>query len=447
MAAFLLENISFFIYNIAMEVKNRIEEKLNISKNISLSLTHVILMNAYVVPLVISMNANMKEASTAIFVARVLIASGLATFLMASFFVRYPLIFGASFLPVAASVSIIQNSGFNSFRSAFLIASIIFFILSLTKKFDRLIKYLLPGNMGAFIVIIIGFSLLPMGFTGQIFIENEFSIRENVILALITMISMFTFSILSNKKIKTASFFRVFGGIISIIIGAFVSFLIKEKDFSQVRNSSLISPIFEGFNFKIQTNFSEVFTILIILIVMITENTGSILVAQEETKVKIKEEKINSLFINWAFLNFISSLIYALPISIFTSNAGLIRMTDSYSRHIYKYAGIILILLGLSGKLMSLLSLIPTSVIGGIFVLISANIVINGIKMIDFKDFDEIDGLILAFSIIIAMALSMMDQKVLSNLPSILKNLLQSSIASTSILAIILNRILKSNNK
>ena len=420
-----------------------IDQKLRPSENILLSLSHILLMNEYVAPLIIAAAVGFGANETSNFMSVAFIGSGIATFLMAVVFMKYPLILGSSFIPMGAVISIILSLGYSYYIGAFLVSAILFFVLSLFRKFDKIIEFLIPKNIGAFIVIITGISLIPIALEGQIFVVDNYSLNENMTNAAITFVMMLVFTIIGGKNNNIGKFFKIAGTILAIAIGILFANNIRAIDLSIVSSAKFLKKVnFIGINYDVKFNISAIVTMFVLFIVMISENTGSFIIAQNETGVNLEKDTINNGFIGISIVNIISSLIGSIPVSVFSSNAGMIKLTGSFSRHIYKLSGIILLIIGLSGKLMAFLTIIPKSVIGGVFIFVAGMIVVSGIRMIDMKAFNEKQGYILAISIIISLYFSLIPESAFQNWGNFVRNLFSSSIAVGSITAMLLNKLI-----
>ena len=71
-----------------------------------------------------------------------------------------------------------------------------------------------------------------------------------------------------------------------------------------------------------------------------------------------------------------------LPLTSYTQNAGVIAATGIASRFVTQIAAVFFLLYGLSPKLAVLLSAIPRSVLGGVFLITANLIMFSGIDMI-----------------------------------------------------------------
>lgn len=431
-----------------MEKNLKIEEKLKITEKLFLAISHVLIMNAYVVPIVIAKGANFSSDFTNLLIRQTLIISGIATFIQAKFFMKYPVVYGASFIPMGAIAGIAQSYGsdlsFSYVLGGMLVGSILFLIIGFSSVLKRIIDYFIPPFVAGLVVLIIGLSLIPIALHGQIFIEDTYTMPQNILLAFVTFISMIVFMILSQKKGKLGAFFSVFGALFAIIAGVVFSYVFHSLDFDALKNYSIIStPKLAFVNFPIKFDFNVIITMIIIYMVLVVENTGSWIATEDAVGDKLSESTLNRAIIGSGVSNLLSALLISSPISAFSSNAGMLTVTKKYSRHIFSYVGIILIIIGLSGKLSALITIIPASVIGGLFILIAGILTASGIRMLSLIEFTTKRFYIVSICAVLCISLSLIDPKVLETLPSVCRYLLSSSIATSALVGIILNKVIK----
>ena len=97
--------------NLNRNTEAMIEEKLPLSRNIVLSFQHLFLMNAYVVPVILASIIGLSGEGSSKLIQATFLASGITTLLQAKFFMKYPVVYGASFVPIGAIVGIYMING------------------------------------------------------------------------------------------------------------------------------------------------------------------------------------------------------------------------------------------------------------------------------------------------------------------------------------------------
>lgn len=428
--------------------ENMIEEKIPLSRNIILAFQHILLMNAYVVPVIIASTLEFTGPDSSRLIQSTFLASGITVLIQAMFFMKYPVVYGASFVPVGAIIGIYMINGGTSEAweivvGSCLIGAIALLLLGLSNSYKKILDNLIPPVVGATIVLCIGLSLIPLALTSQIFIENGMTIGENVIIAIVTIGTMIGFSMIGNKTGKFATISRIGSGIFAIIAGTIVASFFGNIDMTPVSNSSLLSrPALPFVDFGIKFDISSVITMIVLYFVLMTETTGTWLATSSATNTELTERRVNKGVVGLGVANIISSLLGTTPMSGYSSNVGILTLTDTFSRHVFSFVGLLLIVIGFSGTLSTVISVIPSAAIGGIFLLTSGIILVAGIGMFKSINMNSKDIYIVSIAAIVAVALNLMPQGAMDALPVIMQYILGSSIASAALVAILLNKII-----
>ena len=97
---------------------------------------------------------------------------------------------------------------------------------------------------------------------------------------------------------------------------------------------------------------------------------------------------------------------------------------------------------GFSGKLSALISAIPTAVIGGVFVVVCGIIATSGLQVMKNVAVTEREMYIIALPMIMTLALTFIPQDYVGSLPQTIQYLFSSPVATASLLAIALNKLL-----
>lgn len=432
--------------NIVGEAK--IEEQIPLSRSLLLSVQHVLLMNVYVVPVILASMLNFTDAAASSIIQATFLASGITTFIQAKYFMKYPVVYGASFVPLGAIAGIYAVNGgdpeaWGVVLGASLIGALAILILGFSNQSKKILDALIPPVVGATVVLAIGLSLIPLALTSQIFVENAMTIGQNIVVAMITIGSMVLFSFIGNKKGNLAAVFRVGSGVFALLIGYLVAGRFAAIDLTAVNNAALISrPALPFIDFGISFDVSSIITMVILYLILMTETIGTWLATSSATETELTEERVNKGVIGLGISNIFASLLGAPPVSGYSSNVGILTIADTFSRHVMKVVGLLLIVIGFSNKLSAFISAIPSSAIGGIFLITSGIITVAGISMYKELDMGMKGNYIVSLSVIVALALNLVPEGALDNLPIIIQYILGSSIGSAALVAIILNKVL-----
>lgn len=429
--------------------EDRIEEKIPLSRSMVLAFQHVLLMNAYVVPVILASILGLTEDGSSTLIQATFLASGITTLIQAKFFMKYPVVYGASFVPIGAIVGIYFINGgtrdaWSYVIGACLVGAAAILLLGCSNQFKRILDHLISPVVGATIVLCIGLSLIPLAFSSMIFVENGLTVWQNVMIAIITIAAMVIFSMIGNKTGKFASVSRIGSGIFALIIGFAAAGLFVDIDMTAVRNSALISrPALPFIDFDIKFNISSVITMVVLYFILMTETTGTWIATSSATGTELTQERVNKGVVGLGIANIISSLLGTTPMSGYSSNVGILTLTNTYSRRVFHYVGLLLIIVGFSSKLSAFIAIIPSAAIGGIFLITSGIITAAGISMFKQVDMGMKGNYIVSISAIVAIGLNVLPAGALDTLPVLAQYILGSSIASAAIVAIILNKIIK----
>ncbi|HSR66511.1 MAG TPA: solute carrier family 23 protein [Acidobacteriota bacterium] len=99
------------------------------------------------------------------------------------------------------------------------------------------------------------------------------------------------------------------------------------------------------------------------------------------------------------------SLLGGMPCTSYTQNVGIIAATGVASRHVVRVAALFLIAYGLCPKFGALLVAIPRPVLGGVFLLVCAQIVLSGLKLLKNSLQTPSQGLTAGLSLVISLSL------------------------------------------
>ncbi|MCI5839104.1 MAG: purine/pyrimidine permease [Peptoniphilaceae bacterium] len=421
-------------------------KKENFFDNLLMAFQHVLVMNAYIVPVVIASSLNLSNENSSNLIQSTFLVSGIATLLQSIIFMKNPVIYGAFFVTVGSIIGIYSSNNKNPLGTiifAEIVASIFMVIFGISKSYTKISKKFLTPIVSSTIVLSIGVALVVMGVNQIIDIENN-GLEKNILISIFTFSLFIFFSILGGKNLKISKFFSITSAILAVSISILVFRNFFEIDFTNFNNSKIISiPKLAFLDYKLNFDLSSIFTMIIIYAVVLTENTGTWIMTENATNLKIKDSQYNKGIIGSGVVNIISAIFGSTAISAFSSNVGIISISKMFSDKIFKYAGIILILIGFSSKLSSLIAIIPSPIISGIFLAIASVVAESGIEM--FKNI-EIKGnkiYVVAIPIMLSIFLNIIPLDILNSFPKILQYIFSSSIATSAIFAILLDKIIK----
>jgi len=440
-----------------METKQNLtvgpDEKVSFGRSIVLGLQHVVAMDVYVVPFLIAMLIGLSGAESSALIQSTFVAAGIATIIQTHFCMKLPMAQGPSYVPIGAIIGIYAAGGggalgWSTVLGAGLIGAIFVIILGFSGIFNKIVKHFIPPIVGGTIIFIVGLSLMPVALDSNIYNAAGATTSQNVLLAVITGSVLIFCAMLGSIFRKKGSFLRITSVIIALVVGCFVARYMGILDFSSVGEAKWFSiPQIPFVDFGFTFNFSAIITMIIIYIVLMAETTGTWFAISDVIQKPLSDKNINNGVIGEGIGCMVASLAGSTPVTGYSTNAGIISITGVASRRVFVSVGIWFMIFGFSGKLAALISAIPSSVIGGVFIIVCGIISINGLQVIKNVVITEKEMYIIAVPMIFALALALMPDEFLYSLPNFVQYLFGSPIATASIIAIVLNKILPETNK
>lgn len=422
-------------------------DSLSIGQSALLGIQHVLAMDVYVVPFIIASIIGLTTKESSALIQSTFIAAGIATIIQSYFCMKLPVAQGPSFIPIGAVAGIyFANSqggnGWGTVLGASLIGAILVIILGMTGIFNRLIKAFVPPIVGGTIIFIIGLSLMPVALNDNVFNATG-DLGHNISLALIAAASLVLFAMIGSRFSGKGRIFRISSVILALVIGSLAAKFMGILDLSPVGNASFISiPQLPFVDFQFSFDLSSTLTMIIIYVVLMAETTGTWFAVSNVCEEPLTDENINRGVVGEGIGCLISSLLGTTPVTGYSTNAGIISITGVASKKVFVAAGAWFVIFGLSGKLSTLISSIPSPVIGGVFVIVCGIISISGIKVIKEVEISEKEMYVIAIPMILTLALTLIPKEFIQSLPHFLQYLFGSSVATASIAAILLNRLL-----
>lgn len=422
-------------------------DDLSIGQSALLGIQHVLAMDVYVVPFIIASIIGLTTKESSALIQSTFIAAGIATIIQSYFCMKLPVAQGPSFIPIGAVAGIYfannqSGNGWGTVLGASLIGALLVIILGLTGIFNRLIKTFVPPIVGGTIIFIVGLSLMPVALSDNVFTASG-DLGQNILLAVIAASSLVLFAMIGSRFPGKGRIFRISSVILALVIGCLAAQFMGILDLSQVSKAQLISvPSVPFVDFHFSFDLSSILTMVIIYIVLMAETTGTWFAVSNVCEEPLTDENINRGVVGEGIGCFISSMLGTTPVTGYSTNAGIISITGVASKKVFVAAGAWFVVFGLSGKLSTLISSIPSPVIGGVFVIVCGIISISGIKVIKEVDISEKEMYVIAIPMILTLALTLIPKEFIQSLPQFLQYLFGSSVATASIAAILLNRLL-----
>ncbi len=320
-----------------------------------------------------------------------LLTSGIATiiFLLITQF-KVPAYLGSSFAfisPIisvagldAAGVAINPGNAMIGAMAVGVVYAIVALLIKLTGY--KWLMALLPPIVVAPVIIVIGLGLagtaVDMAMNITVDGAKQYS-GLHFSAALVTLFAAIIFNVYFKNILSAMPI------LLGLIVGYLYSLAIGIVDFTPVKEASLFAMP----NFLIPVadyDFSLTATILLgmvpVVIVTISEHIGHQLVLGKVVERNyIKDPGLHRSLLGDGLGTFVSALIGGPPKTTYGENIGVLAITKVYSIYVIFGAAIAAILISFLGKVMAIISTIPTSVLGGISILLFGIIASSGLRM------------------------------------------------------------------
>jgi NCS2 family nucleobase:cation symporter-2 len=422
-------------------------KKLPLNQSIPLGIQHVLAMFAgnITVPIIIAGIFGQTPEQKIFLIQMALFVAGVATIIqtvgIGKVGSRLPIIQGTSFafIPVMAPFAKVGLGAV--FTAAFIGGIFQMWIGRMLKP----IRHLFPPLVTGIVVLMIGVSLLKVGFMyaggGGWLLNNKPEVfgNSNHLIISFTVLVVALWAHQKGKGMVSAASI-----LIGMIAGYIVAMLMGMVNYGKIAAAGWFAfPM--PFQYGIDFVPGAIILMLFMAIVTTIETLGDISAttmggSNREATDKELSGGIMADGLGTAF----GSIFNAMPNTSYSQNAGLVAFTGVISRHVGTVAGVILILLGLFPKLGGIIAAMPESVIGGAAIIMFGLITSAGIKLIARSEMNQRNLLILGLSLSFGIGMSLLPQFV-SHIPDFgisLKLLLTTGLIPAGILAFVLNATL-----
>lgn len=383
-----------------------INDKPKTSQLLTLSLQHMFAMFGSTI---------LVPTLTGLSPAIALLTSGVATlfFLLITRF-QVPAYLGSSFAFIAPMI--VATKSFGGPGGAMLGAMLVgvtygIVALVIWKTGYKWLMRLLPPIVVAPVIMVIGLGLaataVDMSMNETLQNGTKVYHVSYFIIALITLAA----AILVNNFIKgVVSTMPILLGLIAGYVAALISDKIAGTnfiDFSKVVDAPWVAApnfLIPGVDYAIHFTPTIILAMVPIVIVTISEHIGHQLVLGKIVKRNyIKNPGLNRSLLGDGLGTFLSALVGGPPKTTYGENIGVLVLTRVFSVWVIGGAAVFAMLLSFSGKLMALVSTIPTPVLGGVSILLFGIIASSGLRMLveNKIDFDHKRNLVIASVILI----------------------------------------------
>lgn len=437
----------------AEQTKNLIygvEDKPPLLTSLFLVIQHIVLMSSMLVlPTVLISEIGGTFEQVRSVVGLTMIASGIGTILQAircrflgSGFLC-PTLCGTNFF--LASLDATWLGGLPLMRGMTIIAGLIEVVFA---RLINVIKFLFPTEITGLVILMLAQRLIPLGiskFAGVSY-EGEPLQLSNLMVGSVTLLVMVGVNVWSKGKMRLYSV--LFGLICGCTLSYFMGLFVPIR-FHNIINSPWVAVPMLDHMWQLSFQWSLLPAFIVVSITGALKSLGNLTMCEQINDDKWQHsdmKRISGGLMADALSVTISGLLGGIAANTSASNIALTRSTGATSRVIGYAAGALFIVLGFFPKIAGLLTAIPSPVIGAILIVMISFVVIAGIQTMVSAGMDTRKTLVIGIAFVIGISLDVLPS-LFTTIPHYLRPLVHSSLTLSTLLAVVLNQILKIGDK
>ena len=420
-----------------------VDELLPAPRLLAYGLQHIAAMYAGVVapPLIVGAACGLSSTELTVLIGAALLTSGLATLLQTlgvwKVGSRLPFVNGISFAGVAPMVAIAKTAhpgqALPLIYGGILVAGAAAFFAA--PWFGRLNRFFPPVVSGT-VITLIGLSLFPVaanwaegGDPGA----HDFGSVSNIGLAGLTLAVV----LLLNRFLQ--GFLRSISILLGLLVGTLAAIPFGKTDFGQLAHV----PVFavpSPFHFGApQFQVAAVISMLIVMLVSMTESTADMLALGEIVERPADEAVITAGLRADGAATAVAALLNGFTATAFAQNIGLVALTNVRSRFVVATSGVVLVLLGLFPVAGAVVNVVPEPVLGGAGIALFGTVAASGIRTLTRARLQD-NGNLLTVAVAIGFGvLPIVAPTFYNAFPQAVQTVMDSGISAGCLVAVVLN--------
>jgi xanthine permease XanP len=306
------------------------------------------------------------------------------------------------------------------------------------------LKFLFPPEITGMVAV----GLIPLGsskFLGISFAGEPIQ-AENLVVASLTLLIMVGVNLWGRGKLKLYSVLigMVCGYLLSIALG-----LMTADQYANIAKGSWVAlPVLDEM-WKISFRWSLLPTFVIVSICGALKSFGNLILCEkvnDENWTEPDIKRIGNGLMADAVCVTASGLLGGMASDTSASNVALSSASGATSRRIGYAAGGLFMAMGFSPKLGAILSVMPMPVMGAILVFVTCFMILSGLQIILTVKADTRKTFVIGIPLIFGLSLDVIPQ-LYSDVYPWLRPLFESSLTLCTVLAIVLNQLLRLGEK
>ncbi|MCI9440126.1 MAG: purine permease [Ruminococcus sp.] len=424
----------------------KIDGKPSAAQALPLALQHVVAMIVGCVTpaIIVAGVAGLSSEDSIILIQAALVMSALTTFIQLFPLVKngpvaigsgLPVIMGISFAYVPTMQAIAGDFNIATILGAQIVGGIVAIIVG---TFIKQIRKFFPPLITGTVVFAIGLSLYPTainymaGGTGS----SSYGSWQNWLVAIITLIVVTTLNHYGKGIWKLSSI------LIGIIVGYIVALVFGMVDFSSVASATFFQ-LPRPLHFGIEFEPSSCVAIGVLFAINSIQAIGDFSATTTGGLDRMPtDEELNGGIVAYGISNIFCAFFGGLPTATYSQNVGIVSSTKVVARRVFASAAGILLVAGLIPKFSSILTTIPSCVLGGATVSVFASIAMTGVKLITASPMNYRNTTIVGLAIALGMGITQANAA-LASFPAWVTTIFgKSPVVLATIVAILLNLVL-----
>jgi NCS2 family nucleobase:cation symporter-2 len=422
-----------------MDTDDPIEAVLPPAQMAAIGLQHVLVMyaGAIAVPLIVGGALHLPKDQVAGLISADLFACGIATLLQCigilGVGIRLPVVMGVTFACVGPIIALgTSGASLPTIYGAVIAAGA--FTVIIAPIFSRLLRFFPPVVTGT-VIATIGITLLAVGiqWAGGGFGSPTFGAPVDLVLAALVLLVIVVITRVARGFVANIAV------LLGLVVGFAVALGLGMVDFGGV-GTALAIDIVRPFRFgPPRFDLAAIVSMCIVMIVTMVESTGMFLALGEMCERPVDRDALVRGLRADGVGAIIGGCFNPFPYTSFSQNVGLVGMTGVRSRWAVATSGAMLIVLGLSPKLSTIIASIPPAVLGGAGIAMFGMVAATGIRILGEAGLHQRNnGLIVAVSIGVGM-IPLVAPTMFAHAPSWLAPFTGSGITLAAICAVVLN--------
>lgn len=305
------------------------------------------------------------------------------------------------------------------------------------------VKRLITPLVTGIVVLMIGLTLIKVGLVSMgggfgAMANGTFANGENLLLSGVVLGLIVALNRIPIVWVRSSAIILALGA--GYVLAAWLGRL----DFTSVHQAAWFEmpmPLHFGIDFSWSLFAPMVVIYLVTSLEAIGDITATSKISQEPVEGPLWMERIKGGVLVNGVNSLLAGIFNTFPSSVFAQNNGIIQLTGVASRHVGIYIAGVLVILGLFPAVAGVIQAVPEPVLGGAVIVMFGAVAASGINILAGVNLDRRALLIIAISLALGLGVSQVPE-FLAHMPSAVKGVLESGVATGGICALVLNWLL-----